>query len=159
MAKPHKAGIDYFPLDTSFNDQVELLKLEFGSRAVGVMISFYHKIYANGYYTPWNKDILMLFARSACKDQEVIVKILERALERGIFDRGLYDAYGIITSAEVQQEYLKICRQNKRKQVFLSKEYCLVIDPELLGDISKLQALGEEAAGETVQEFFQVKEV
>ncbi len=31
MARPHKAGIDYFPLDTSFNDQVELLKLEFGS--------------------------------------------------------------------------------------------------------------------------------
>jgi len=54
------------------------------------------------------EDILMLFARCACEDQEVIVKILERALERGIFDKGLYDTYGIITSAEVQQEYLAL---------------------------------------------------
>lgn len=63
----------------------------------------------------------MLFARSVCEDQEVIVKILERALERGIFDRDLYDSYGIITPADVQQEYLKICRESKRKQVFLLK--------------------------------------
>ena len=148
MARPHKAGIDYFPLDTIFDDQVELLKLEFGSRAVGVLISLYQKIYANGYYTPWNEDILMLFARSACEDKEVILKILERSLERGIFDKDLYDAYGIITSAEVQQEYLRICRQSKRKQVILVKEYCLVTDPDLLGAISKMQTLGSEAAGE-----------
>lgn len=55
MAKPHKAGIDYFPLDISLNYQVELLRLEFGSRVVGEMISFYHKIYANGYYPPGTK--------------------------------------------------------------------------------------------------------
>jgi len=159
VARPHKAGIDYFPLDTSFNDQVELLKLEFGSRAVGVLISFYQKIYSGGYYTPWNEDILMLFARSACEDKEVIVKILERALERGIFDRGLYDAYGIITSAEVQQEYLRICRQSKRKQVLLVKEYCLVTDPDLLGAITRLETLGEETADDTGEELPRVKEV
>ncbi len=159
MAKAHKEGIDYFPLDTSFNDQVELLKLEFGSRAVGVLISFYQKIYSGGYYTPWNEDILMLFSRSACEDQEVIVKILERALERGIFDRELYDAYGIITSIEIQQEYLRICRQSKRKQVLLIKEYCLVTDPDLLEAISKLQSLKEEAADETVEGLAQVEEM
>ncbi len=158
MARPHKAGIDYFPLDTSFNDQVELLKLEFGSRATGVLISLYQKIYSNGYYTPWNEDILMLFARSACEDQEVIVKILERALERGIFDQELYDAYGIITSAEVQQEYLRICRQSKRRQVNLVKEYCLITDPDLLGAISQVQALGDEEAVVPVQEAVQAKE-
>ncbi len=152
MARPHRAGIDYFPLETSFDDQVELMKLEFGSRAVGVLICLYQKIYANGYYTPWNDDILMLFARSTCEDKETIVKIIERALERAIFDKGLYETYGIITSAEVQQEYLRICRQSKRKQVSMVKEYCLVTDPDLLGAISKMQALEGEGFEDEVKE-------
>ncbi len=151
MARPHKAGIDYFPLDTSFNDSIELLKLEFGSRATGVLVSLYQKIYSVGYYTPWNEDILMLFARSACEDKEVVSKIVERALERGIFDRQLYDRHGIITSAEVQQEYLRICRQSKRKQVSLVKEYCLVTDPDLLGVISMMQVLGGKEEGEFLE--------
>jgi len=122
IARPHKAGIDYFPLDTSFDDSVELLKLEFGSRAVGVLISLYQKIYSSGYYTLWDEDIQMLFARSACEGKELIAKILERALERGIFDKNLYETYNIITSAGIQQEYLRICRQSKRKQITIVYE-------------------------------------
>ena len=142
MARPHKAGIDYFPLDTSFDDSIELLKIEFGSCAVGVLVGFYQKIYSGGYYTFWNDDILMLFARSACEENELITKILECALERGIFDRILYETHGIITSAGIQQEYLRICRQSKRKQITLVKEYCLVTDPDLLGAVTEMQTLG-----------------
>ncbi len=53
---------------------------------------------------------------------------------------------------------LRICRQSKRKQVILVKEYCLVTDPELLGAISQMQALGDEKAGAPVQELPQAKE-
>ncbi len=142
MARPHKAGIDYFPLDTAFDDQIELLKLEFGSRAVGVLVSFYQKIYSCGYYTPWNEDILMLFARSACEEKDLIEMILEQALERGIFDRELFEKYGIITAAGIQQEYLRICRQSKRKQIVMVKDYCLVTDPDLLGAVTEMRVIG-----------------
>jgi hypothetical protein len=141
LARPHKAGIDYFPLDTSFDDSIELLKLEFGSRAVGVLISLYQKIYFSGYYTFWDDDIQMLFARSACEEKELIAKILERAMERGIFERILYETYNIITSVGIQQEYLRICRQSKRKQITLVKEYCLVTDPDLLAAVTEMQSL------------------
>jgi hypothetical protein len=149
MARPHKAGIDYFPIDTSFDDNIELLKLEFGSAAVGVLISLYQKIYSSGYYTFWNDDIKVLFARSACEKIELITKILERALERGIFDRTLFETHNIITSSTIQQEYLRICRQSKRKQIPLIKDYCLVTDPDLLEAVTEMQTLVELPAEET----------
>ena len=77
----------------------------------------------------------------------------------GYLRHDLYYAYNIITSAEVQQEYLRICRQSKRKQALLVKEYCLVTDPDLLGAISKLQALREETADETVEKLAQAEEI
>jgi hypothetical protein len=133
-------------LDTSFDDSIELLKLEFGSRAVGVLISLYQKIYSSGYYTFWDDDIQMLFARSVCEEKELIAKILERAMERGIFERILYENYNIITSVGIQQEYLRICRQSKRKQITLVKEYCLVTDPDLLAAVTEMQTLAGQPA-------------
>ncbi len=90
----------------------------------------------------------MLFARSACEEKELVTKILEVAMERGIFDQSLYEAYGIITSAAIQQEYLRICRQSKRKQVIMIKEYCLTTDPDLQTAITEMKSLAEQPAAD-----------
>lgn len=141
MARPHKAGIDYFPLDTSFDNNIELLKMEFGARAIGVLIGLYQKIYAHSYYTPWDNDILMLFAHSICEEKEVIETILTRAMERNIFNSELFETHSIITAANIQHEYLRICKQSKRKQVVMIDEYCLVEDSDLLAAVTEMKTL------------------
>jgi hypothetical protein len=151
MARPHKAGIDYFPLDTSFDNNIELLKMEFGARAIGVLIGLYQKIYAHSYYSPWNADILMLFAHGICEEKELIETILTRAMERTIFNRELFETHGIITSANIQHEYLRICKQSKRKQVVMIDEYCLVEDSDLLSAVTEMKTLQGNIIGLSVR--------
>ena len=59
MARPLKTGLDYFPLDVSFDDNIELLEAEEGLEGFAILIKLWQKIYSNGYYIEWNEDSLL----------------------------------------------------------------------------------------------------
>ncbi len=63
MARPLKIGLDYFPLDVSFDDNIELLEAEEGLEGFAILIKLWQKIYSNGYYIEWNDDCLLLFCK------------------------------------------------------------------------------------------------
>lgn len=65
MARPTKDGIDYFPLDVDFlqDDKIRLIKAEFGSKGILIVISLLCDIYrTTGYYKVWDKDSCLLMA-------------------------------------------------------------------------------------------------
>jgi DNA replication protein DnaD len=146
MARPQKDGLDYFPVVTSFDDNMELIISEFGPEGLGIVIGLYQRIYANGYYMDWNEDTLLLFATKHINAEITrINSVLMRSFDRKIFNKELYDKFGILTSRGIQKQFLRVCKTSRRKSVPFIKEYCLITqNDELFGVITELTLINSE---------------
>ena len=125
MARPIKVGLDYFPHECPSLQVIELIETEFGLVGYAVVYKLYEKIYfEKGYFCEWNRDVALMFARRNGVGVNVVSEIIGAAFRRGIFDKELYEKYGILTSAEIQSKYIEATV--KRKEVNFFKEYLLV---------------------------------
>ena len=125
MARPLKAGLDYFPHSCMSEQSIDLIQAEFGALGYAVIYRLYEKIYAEkGYFCEWTKDVALMFSQRNGVGVNVVSEILKSALRRGIFDSGLYSKYGILTSKDIQETYIEATV--KRKKIFLFKEYLLI---------------------------------
>lgn len=130
MARPLKQGLDYFPLDTIWNDKVKFVRAEFGVAGIGILVSLWQKIYRDkGYYTPWNDDVALLFASDIGAGFLVVSEVVECCLRRDIFSREKYDECGVLTSAGIQNRYLAA---TKRRDAALEPEISLVKCAEIV---------------------------
>ena len=129
MARPIKQGLDYFTLDCHFDDKLELIIAEFGMVGLGVVIRLYQKIYSEaGYYVQWNEDVALLFSRSNGLGCNVVSEIISACLRRGLFDCGMWERCGILTSKGIQKRYFDAV--TKRKNIEIKNEYLLVSAPK-----------------------------
>ena len=144
MARTPKEGLDYFPVVTKFEDKTELLIAEFGPSALGIVISLYQKIYANSCYINWDNDVLMLFARYLNTETTTINTVITRCFDRKILNKKLFDKYEILTSHGIQKQYLRVCKESRRKKVEMIKEYCLIKDCDLLNVITEFISINAE---------------
>ena len=117
MARPQKQGIDYFPVDVTFDDNMNYIIAEHGAEGFGIVIGLFQKIYREGYYTKWDNKILSLFSRKINAKKTTIEKVIETCFDENIFDRNLYEKYKILTSRGIQNRYLKICKDCKMKKI------------------------------------------
>lgn len=129
MARPLKDGVDYFPLDTDFlqDDKVRLIKSEFGAKGILILIALFSEIYrGDGYFKVWNNDCCLLMADAVgCGVvPENITQVVQGCLRRSIFDDGVFQMFGILTSAGIQRRYIRMFPS--RKQIFIVKEYWLL---------------------------------
>lgn len=128
MSRIKKRGLDYFPLNTDFmHDRLvrRIMKRE-GDGAFAILLGALSCIYADeGYYV--RADELFYEDLSAClyeKSAADVKRILALAVEYGIFDAALFGEYGILTSAEIQRQFLFSTK--RRKSSVIDARYCLV---------------------------------
>lgn len=106
MARPIKEGIDYFSVDCQFSDEEKLIIAEFGLKGAGVLYGLKAKIFGGkGFYTKWDDDVALLFARDYSAGVDVVKEVVSACIRRGIFDRDMFDRYGILTSEDIQGRY------------------------------------------------------
>lgn len=118
MARPQKEGIDYFPLDCHFNDDMKLIRAEFGAIGIGVIIQLWQKIYGDkGYYTAWNRDVALLFSLENKVGVNVVREVISACMRRGIFDKSMYDQYGILTSEGIQERYAEATERRSSQKI------------------------------------------
>ena len=132
MARIKRRGLDYFPMSTDFiHDRIvrRIMKRE-GDGAMSILLSTLSYIYAGeGYYI--HTDDLFYEDLSAClyeQNAQDVRRILRLAVEYGIFDAGLFSRYGILTSAEIQSQYLFSTK--RRKSSVIEADYRLVEDAQ-----------------------------
>lgn len=129
MSRPHKPGIDYFPLSSSFlqDRKVRRITRRFQASGVSALITIYSLIYQEkGFYINWNEDTLFDLAQDAfCTEQE-IKDIIEECLVVEIFDRKIFELHQILTSRAIQEQYLKIITDARRKAYFPQPEYWML---------------------------------
>ena len=130
MSRIKKRGLDYFPLNTDFmHDRLvrRIMKRE-GDGSFAILLGALSCIYADeGYYVC--ADELFYEDLSAClyeKTAADVKRILALAVEYGIFNAALFGKYAILTSAEIQRQYLFSTK--RRKSSAIDTRYCLVDD-------------------------------
>jgi hypothetical protein len=125
MARPTKQGIDYFPLDTDFDDDLQLFVTEVGAEGLGILITIWQAIYkGEGYYIAFDKKFPLKIKQKCFSSVETIVNVVENAIDYGIFDVDLYKKYQILTSNGVQKRFFPAARL--KKQVKIIPKYILV---------------------------------
>lgn len=125
MARPQKAGLDYFPLDVDIasDEKVEYIEAKHGVAGFGIFIHLLMMIYRNGYYVEWGERQLYVFSKRVNVDIKVTSDVLNDCIYSELFDRNLYETYGILTSHGIQTRYLQACE--RRKSIFIVKEFLL----------------------------------
>lgn len=127
-----KKGIEFFPLDVDFfeDEKIQYISARFGLKGEIFTIKLLGRIYRNGYYTIWDEDAALLFAKVAGRGEitgNLANDIVQELVKRGFFDKAIFDSFSVLTSRGIQKRYLKACE--RRKSVEIRKEYCL-INPE-----------------------------
>lgn len=149
MARIKKKGLDYFPLNTDFiHDRAvrRLMKRE-GDSALGILVEILSYIYAGeGYYVRADRlfyeDLSAGLYEKSADDVERIVRL---AVEYGLFDAVLFERSCILTSVEIQRQYLFSTR--RRSISHLEAGYCLLADDEPADnkvDMKEQPAFGSE---------------
>lgn len=124
MGRNYKQGIDYFPLDVMNDDKLDLIEAEFGIQGWAIIIKMYRRIYSNGYYCKWSEDEQLLFSKQLNVNINEINAVINRGIERNIFNNVLFSKFHILTSTGIQKRYLEIVK--RRKEVELEANYLLV---------------------------------
>lgn len=128
-----KRGLDYFPLSTSFmHDRIvrRVMKRE-GDAAFATLVETLSYIYAGkGYYISVNDEFYdELTDGLYSTDIDDVKRIIALSVECGLFDAGLFHQYGILTSADIQRQYLFITK--RRSSSLIEPDYCLLEEEEL----------------------------
>jgi len=131
MARPLQKGLNYFPLDTNFDDTIELLEAKFGLEGFAIFIKLLQKIYSNNYYLDWNEEIKLLFVKKNSLNINAVNNILNYCLEKNIFNNNLFLKFSILTSSGIQSRYFKAIE--RRKDIEIINEYILI-------DLKKINA-------------------
>jgi len=121
-----KTGLDYFSLDVDFysDPKIVFLDKEFGGDGIKLWLLMHCAIYREGYFLPLREIDLeyMVLRWGFCRDRAV--EILSHCLDLGIFHKGLYEKYGILTSASIQSRHAMATRQRRVNDVI--QEYLLI---------------------------------
>lgn len=122
MARPTKQGIDYFPLDTQFDDKIELLIAEMGAISLSILVTIWQLIYQNeGYYIADNDDLLLLVKRRINTDINTTREVIIACIKRDIFSPEMNKEHGILTSKAIQKRYFLAA--NRKKNINVNNNY------------------------------------
>ena len=82
-----------------------------------------------GYYIHVDNDFYdELSDQLFSTDNDSVRRVLHLFVEYGFFDSSLYERYGILTSADIQRQFLFITKRRSRRHI--SPDYCLLPDEE-----------------------------
>ena len=116
MARKPKTGLDYFPLDTDFFDDVRVSAVTVGHGATGMVatVMLLCAIYKNGYYLLWDKEARVTVAQAmpgiTLSELDAIVATL---VEWDFFDHNLFEQYGVLTSSDIQRRFFHAAKRRK----------------------------------------------
>lgn len=113
MARPVKFSIDYFPVDVDIFDDEKVIPVssEYGAQGEAVIIRILCSIYRNGYYIECTESFIYKIAKQANVNHEVVQGVIDGLLKWGFFDKGVYSAYKVISSAGIQARWKEAVRK------------------------------------------------
>ena len=136
MARPPKKGLDYFSLDCRLDTKLRIVIALFGLPGFAIVVMLWQRIYGEeGYYIEWNEDYGRLFALENNTDYDIVSKVVDECIKRGIFNQEKFQKYSILTSKGIQERYLMMTE--KRTGIKILDEYAVLNAPSELVSAEK----------------------
>lgn len=113
-----KTGLSYYQADTDrFQDiKVKRLKKRYGCEGYAVFQYIQNEIYrVEGCYIRFTDDQLFDVSEYWCIDEDRVEAIIEYCAEVELFEAITWHTKRVLTSVDIQQRYIDICRRAKKK--------------------------------------------
>ena len=110
MARPTKQGLDYFPLDVGFLQNVKVRRImrACGIQSIPVLISLLANTYREeGYFLRWDNDMPFLIADELGVSEGAVTAVVDKATQVGFFNANMYEKYGVLTSDGLQKRFFE----------------------------------------------------
>ena len=126
MARIAKKGLEYFPFDTDFFQDMRIRKLikYQNGKAVTVYALLLCIIYKEGYYIKWDKELPFCISELTGFDEGYITEVIKCCITIGLFDRELFENEKVLTSKGIQSRYCNIQGINRRMAII--SEHALI---------------------------------
>lgn len=118
-----KIGLDYFSHSTKPSEEEDILFLSQGLKGKGLYYTIQEKIFENGYFFKLD-NIRTQKILSYGINKDYLSKFLQIAFDLEIYDKLLFEQHQILTSKQIQLDYLFACK--RRKNVNFIVEYFLL---------------------------------
>lgn len=127
MARPLSRGIEYYPLDVDFLNDLKIKKImkSCGPNSIAIIILLLGNIYGDeGYFMKWDEDVCFLVADEVGAKEVYVKEVLKKCLQVDLFSNELFEKFKIITSKGIQKRFFEITKRRKREN--LINDYLLV---------------------------------
>lgn len=118
-----KIGLDYFSHSTKPSEEEDILFSSQGLKGKGLYYTIQEKIFENGYFFKLD-NIRTQKILSYGIDKKYLSNFLQIAFDLEIYDKHLFEQHQILTSKQIQLDYLFACK--RRKNVNFIAEYFLL---------------------------------
>lgn len=127
MARPIIKGIDYYPLNVDFLNDLKIKRVikACGPSSVAIIVFLLGNIYKDeGYFMRWNEDICFLIADDIGVKEVYVDETVKKCLQVGLFDCELFEKYKVLTSKGIQKRFFEITK--RRKNIHVISELLLI---------------------------------
>ena len=130
MSRPIKRGLGYFPVDVDFLSDRKIRRLlqSQGCEGIAIYMAILCEAYeTTGYYVRYTDDLCFDIGFILNIDEAAVRRAIERCVEARLFDRGLLEREGILTSRGIQRRFSWV---SKRRSARIRPEWALADDRE-----------------------------
>lgn len=155
MAGKPKQGIEYAGWSVTMfdsDDKIDLLLDACGWDGFGIYFYLCTRAFGgDGYYYKWGFASCASTARrmGGGIGSNTVKETVGHCLRIGLFDKGLFDRWGILTSRGIQRSYWRVLANRRSKVVY--REYWLLADDECQGLIKISLESNHDLANDHVQ--------
>ncbi len=120
--RPPKEGIEFSGWSVGVFDDPKIDRLMYDAGIEGFMVYFYlcQKAFAlHGYYLPWDESDAPIVARriGSGLDAKTVTKIINLCFEIDLFNRDVFEKYGVLTSRGIQRSFVPAMAKRRNKSV------------------------------------------
>ena len=153
MGRSKKTGLDYFPFDIDFFQDLRIRKLikYQGGKAVTVYALLLCNIYKQGYYMRWDEELPFICSEQTGFEEAYIREVIKCCLIVGLFSKELYESDKVLTSKGIQERYQKICELCRRNgeiseyMVISSEEKAITSEEKPISSAKSTQRKGKKS--------------
>lgn len=128
MARQIKQGIDYYPMDVNFLNDIKVRKVlrGCGAQSMAVILYLLGNIYRDeGYYMRWDdEEDPFLVSDVVGVSEGAVRETIKKSLQVEFFDSKLFEKESILTSKGIQQRFMEAT--SRRKSVNIKAAYWLL---------------------------------
>ena len=157
MARKSKVGLDYFPHNCNYDDELKYIIALHKELGYYVYFESLKRIYSDlGYYMSSDKKVLTLLSNEINISVDSINDVIRDCLDEQLFDKKLYKDYNILTSKGIQERYFEAIK--RRNSVEIIDVYILADYVNILTDNVDINLLNVNKSTQSKVKKSKVKE-